>query len=285
MSESSTSSPDDLTRGAEVDFWDTAFANPSNGERAFRRFDEPPGETERAFMEILGDVNGLDVLDIGCGLGGLTVALAKRGARVVAIDTAGEGVRHTLKLAETHGVADRVRGEKCSALEIGRLSDNGFDLVVGSFILHHIEPFQTFADVLQQTLRPAGRGVFVENNARNPMLMFARKHIAGHFGIPRYGDDEERPLDSHEIEVLRESFSHVRQHYPDLIFFRKLNTYLLRGKFSGFGRVFRALDRVAYRVPMLRAYSYKQIVEIAHPKRAKPQTLKSNGVVAHSRAA
>ena len=108
--------------------------------------------------------------------------------------------------------------------------------------------------------------MFIENNASNPLLMFARRHVAGRFGIPRHGDDEEHPLEAREIDLIGERFAYVKQHYPDLIFFRKLNTYLLRGKLPAIGRVFRGLDRAAYSVPALRSYSYKQIVEMGRPK-------------------
>ena len=39
-----------------------------------------------AFFEILPDVKGLDGLDIGCGEGHNTRLLAKRGARITAVD-------------------------------------------------------------------------------------------------------------------------------------------------------------------------------------------------------
>src|SRR5690606_15918235 len=250
-----TPAPTPDTQGAAVAFWDARFSDSSNqAEAAFRRFDRPKSETVHAFMALLGDVNGLNVLDVGCGLGGLTVAVAKRGARVLAVDTAHEGVQRTLALAEEAGVAERVRAEQRSALEVDRLGEQ-FDLVVGSFILHHVEPFDAFAGVLGRAIRPEGRGLFLENNARNPFLMFARRHLAGRFGIPRFGDDEEHPLEAREVALLRRHFGVVEQHYPDLVFLRKLNTYVIRGRAPWLGKTFHALDRAAYRVPALRPYT------------------------------
>lgn len=261
-----TPAPTPDTQGAAVAFWDARFSDPSNqAEAAFRRFDRPKSETVHAFMALLGDVNGLNVLDVGCGLGGLTVAVAKRGARVLAVDTAHEGVQRTLALAEEAGVAERVRAEQRSALEVDRLGEQ-FDLVVGSFILHHVEPFDAFAGVLGRAIRPEGRGLFLENNARNPFLMFARRHLAGRFGIPRFGDDEEHPLEAREVALLRRHFGVVEQHYPDLVFLRKLNTYVIRGRAPWLGKTFHALDRAAYRVPALRPYTYNQIVVVRQPK-------------------
>src|ERR1051326_3403861 len=47
-----------------------------------------------AFFEMLPDVAGLEGLDIGCGEGHNTRLLARRGARVTAIDIAEELVAH-----------------------------------------------------------------------------------------------------------------------------------------------------------------------------------------------
>ena len=49
----------------------------------------PPRESdglERALFEVLGDVRGKRVLDLGCGHGGITLALIDRGALVTGID-------------------------------------------------------------------------------------------------------------------------------------------------------------------------------------------------------
>lgn len=45
-----------------------------------------PDSTMRQFLQVVGDVSGLDVLDAGCGEGRVARILAGRGAHVTAID-------------------------------------------------------------------------------------------------------------------------------------------------------------------------------------------------------
>ncbi len=140
-----------------------------------------------------------------------------------------------------------------------------YDLVVGRFVLHHIEPFDHFVDVLHDIIKDDGRGVFFENNSRNPFLMFARKNLAGKMGIPKYGDDEEYPLEPKEIAMIEKRFNRVTQHFPELIFFKKLDTYIFRHKrlFSPLLKVNKWLDASLYSlIPGSRKYSYLQIVEM-----------------------
>jgi len=135
--------------------------------------------------------------------------------------------------------------------EIGR-----FDFIFGSFILHHIEPFDAFALSLRAALRPGGKAFFYENSATSSLLMWARKRLAGKLWIPKHGDDEEYPLTPGEVNILRQHF-HVEVVYPELVFFRLIPLYLLRNKGD---RLFGGLDDLLYRVPYLRRYSYRQCI-------------------------
>ena len=220
---------------------------------------------ERQFRSLVGELEGRDVLEIGCGLGDDTLRYARRGARVTSIDiseVAVEGVRQKLDSA---GLPADVRVMDAFAVaELGMR----FDLIVGRYILHHLEPFAALAEIFSRCLKPTGRIVFVENNARNPLLMFARNRIAGKFGVPKYGDNVEHPFTPQEVAMLRQHFADVECHFPQLVFVRKLNTYVFRHK-----PVFRPLtwaldhldDSLWYLLPALRPWSYDQIVFAARP--------------------
>lgn len=252
-------------------FWETAFS-----KQKLTVIDEQykfkGSVTQRAFLQLASsDVEGLDVLEVGCGTGHLSVFLARCGANVTATDFSQNAIDHTLALAEFNGVGDRVTGRVVDGLDLPTLEQR-FDLVTGRFVLHHIEPFDAFVDVLDGVLKENGRGIFMENNARNPFLMFARKYMAGKMGIPRYGDDEEYPLEPREIEMLEARFKRVTQHFPELVFFRKLDTYIFRhnGKFAPFLKLNRWVDNTLHRLsPRMRALSYLQIVEFVKGRGAE----------------
>ena len=245
------------------EFWETAFSK-QRLTVIDEQFKFTGSVTQRAFLQLVSDnIEGLEVLEVGSGTGQLSVFLAKCGARVTATDFSQNAIDNTLALAEYNGVEDRVTGRVVDGLSLPDL-DKKFDLITGRFVLHHIEPFGQFVDVLDTMLRDKGRGLFMENNSRNPFLMIARKYLAGRMGIPKYGDDDEYPLEPREIEMLEKRFKRVTQHFPDLICFRKLDTYLFRHKsqFSPFFKLNKWLDTTMYNVtPGMRKLSYLQIVE------------------------
>jgi len=220
-------------------------------------------ETSRFFGRRLGDLRDSEVLEIGCGQGHLAVYMAQRGAHVTAIDLSTDAVRVTQANADHNDVDDRLTVRQLNALHVDRLSTT-FDMVVGRFVLHHIEPFVEFAGALDDVLSASGEGLFLENSSRNPLLMFCREHLAGQFGIPKYGDDEEYPLTPDEIEVLR-TFFDVTVSHPELVFLQMINPYLIGydHKLSRLTGVLESVDDALHTlVPPLRKYSYRQVIEL-----------------------
>jgi SAM-dependent methyltransferase len=243
-------------------FWDEVWGGFRPFELDPAAFLERARPGDRALLTRIGEVEGRWVLDLGCGNGELAVYFAKRGARVVAIDSSPMAVRNAQALAMANGVGAQVDAQVFDALDLGRLGMS-FDRVIGKFILHHIEPFEVFAQVLFDVLAAHGRAVFLENNARNPVLMLARRHLVGKFGIPKYGDEHEYPLEPREIDILRGRFAHVSVQYPEFLCFGLASAYLFK-KHPLAERTFRALDRCVDRLcPPLRPYGYRQLIELA----------------------
>ena len=55
-------------------------------------------------LGILGDVDGKDVLELGCGAAQWSILLARRGARVVGLDNSGRQLEHARELMAAAGV-------------------------------------------------------------------------------------------------------------------------------------------------------------------------------------
>ncbi|MBI4049450.1 MAG: class I SAM-dependent methyltransferase [Candidatus Doudnabacteria bacterium] len=218
-----------------------------------------PDPNDAAFLEAIGHVKNKEVLDLGCGNGELAIYLAGMGAKVLAVDNSEQAIINTQKLAAQKKIALDARLINAYALSS---LNRQFDLIVGRFILHHLEPFDEFVPIMQALVKPGGWMVFLENNARNKILMFFRRYVVGRFGVRKIGDAEEHPLEPKEIDLLKKNFKEVVVSYPRLMLLDLVGVYFFPKSFR-IRSFFSWLDRVIYAIfPFLGKYSYRQLIEI-----------------------
>ena len=220
---------------------------------------EPDG-LERELLLRAGDLAGLRVLDLGCGTGELTLQLLGRGAHVTALDLSAGMVNIAQQRAERFaplGNASFV----VAPVERSGLPSQSFDLVLGKWILHHSEVRAAAAEI-HRVLRAGGRGLFAENSGLNPLLMFARRHLAGHWSIPRYGTDDEHPLTRSDYEMFDGLFASSRLHFPDFCFFQLFDRQIFKFRQPMVTRCLRGFDEAAATRHWLRRYSYHVVVEL-----------------------
>src|SRR5207249_8210211 len=126
-------------------------------------------------FERLGDVRGLRVLDLGCVHGMAAVVLARRGARVTALDLSLGYLEEARRRARANGVAVafvKADGERLP------FADSVFARVWGNAVLHHLDLGRAAAE-LRRVLRPGGIAVFCEPWGENPLLNWARRRLPG----------------------------------------------------------------------------------------------------------
>lgn len=109
-------------------------------------------------LNILGDVAGKDVLDLGCGGGQTSVHLARRGARVTGVDVSAAQLAHARALAG--GARVQVRFVEAPLHDLGALPDASFDLALSAFVLGYVEDLAGALRESARLLRPGGRLVF-----------------------------------------------------------------------------------------------------------------------------
>jgi 2-polyprenyl-6-hydroxyphenyl methylase / 3-demethylubiquinone-9 3-methyltransferase len=110
-------------------------------------------------------LDGCHVLDVGCGGGILSEAMAQRGAQVLGIDLA----REALEVAGLHAAESKVAVEyRCVAVEeLAAQQPGAYDVVTCMEMLEHVpDPAQTLA-ALASLVKPGGQ-VFVSTLNRNP---------------------------------------------------------------------------------------------------------------------
>lgn len=222
----------------------TSLLRPMTPGDDFHRFARR-SRTMVGMAEFLGDLNGKKVLEYGCGLGQLSVLLAKSGATVYAFDISEASVRLTRERAEINEVADRVI-VIVAAGENLPFADETFDVVVGKAVLHHLN-VDLSARHLYRVLKENGKGAFTEPMGMNPFLQFGRDHLPYPGKNPR-GIDQ--PLNYDDINRWGDAFSEFS--------FRELQLLSMFERVLGFNRRLPLLQRLddvlLKRVPFLRRY-------------------------------
>lgn len=223
--------------------------------------DLPPRPLDPVEREMASGLSfdGLRILDLGCGRGDMTLWLANQGADVTAIDLSPEMVTLANERIARYA-AGRARAVS-GPVESLPFEDAEFDLVFGKWILHHLE-LGAAAPEIARVLRPGGRGVFGETSASNPLLMLARRSLPGRFGIPRLGTEDERPIDSRAMALLRQSFGEVDASYRPFLFLGALGRQIQHSKWAWLTRVTEAADSGLARVPALGRLSYYMVLTL-----------------------
>ena len=184
----------------------------------------------KKLVNLLRDFQHKRVLDCGCGVGNLSLYLAMKDARVEGFDISSEMLKIARANAEKNGI-----GGKCNFLCCGfedlPYQDISFDLAMGAYILHHVDIERAIRE-LHRVLKPGGRAVLVETWGKNPLLVWAGKHLAGRFGIAKYGTKHEHPITTGDIQKMRKIFSQVYLEFPEFVFFKKAATNVFRWKKS-----------------------------------------------------
>lgn len=115
-----------------------------------------------AFFDLLPDVSGLEGLDVGCGEGYNTRLLAKRGARVTAIDISENFVRLALDAERIEPLGIEYR--QASAVDLP-FRDASFDFVVSFMCFMDIPETDRVMAEVHRVLRPGG---FVQFSISHP---------------------------------------------------------------------------------------------------------------------
>src|SRR5260370_22711193 len=110
---------------------------------------------QRFLSRMLPDVNGLDVLDAGCGTGRWLQLLASHSpASLVGVDTSPEMMQ---RAPAKIGTKSTRRLCSCTALPV---QNTAADLILASFVLSYLESVDTFARELHRVARP-GANIFL----------------------------------------------------------------------------------------------------------------------------
>jgi len=111
------------------------------------------------------------VLDVGCGGGILSEALAKTGGQVTGIDLSNDSLKVARQHAQLQGLSIDYR--HVSAEEIVRTRTGSFDVVTCMEMLEHVPQPEKVVAACAQALKPGGHAFFSTINRTPKALLFA----------------------------------------------------------------------------------------------------------------
>ena len=125
----------------------------------------------QVLIQLLGNVNGQRILQLGCSLGQFTVYLAQQGARITAVEACPEALRVAERIAEINGVDICFVNAFPDQVEV---PPGTMDLVFALPTLHHLArpDVQATFRRTHAALRRDGRAVFVEGVESSPVFNF-----------------------------------------------------------------------------------------------------------------
>jgi len=123
-------------------------------------------------LDAIGVHPGMHVLELGCGTGGITTKLVRRGAAVTAVDRSEAALRLASRRAPG---AEGLRAELAGF----SAASSAFDRVLLAFVLHEIdaEGIRAVLEAAREGLAPAGRVAVLD--WADPPGGFARRLVRG----------------------------------------------------------------------------------------------------------
>jgi ubiquinone/menaquinone biosynthesis C-methylase UbiE len=134
---------------------------------------------QRLLLELLGDVAGQAILDVGCGDGEFAIELWQRGARVTGIDASPQMIDAARARAQRQGADIRFEIATAQALPFEAAA---FDRVVAVTVLCFLADGQPTLSEIARVLRIGGRFVIGELNKWSAWA--ADRRVRAWFGHP-----------------------------------------------------------------------------------------------------
>lgn len=157
---------------------------------------------ERLLLEIIGDVGGRDVLDVGCGDGVLAAALARSGGRVTGLDADPQMLEAANRRAAEELLDLHLVSGQAEALPF---ADDTFDRVVAVTVLCFVARADDAISEMARVLKPGGQLVIGELGRWSTWAVIRR--IRGWLGNPTWADAHFRTADALRSLLVRQGLS------------------------------------------------------------------------------
>ena len=164
-------------------------------------------------LQLVGDVRGKRVLEIGCGGGQCAIAFAKRGALAVGKDLSDEQVAFARELAAREGV--EARFYQGSVEDLSEFPDASQDVVFSAYALGYVADVAGCFSEVRRVLKPGGVFVFSDDHPlanvlseEGPPWVVERSYWDGE-QVWRWEKDEPKPLMRSYCRPVSDIFQHL----------------------------------------------------------------------------
>lgn len=117
-------------------------------------------------LKIIGDVNGLNVLEIGAGTCNCGIVLAKQGAKVTCLDISVEQLNLGAKIAEKENIL--IKTIESDMENLCMIDSDSVDLVISMSAIMYVKDIDKVFDEVHRVLKKNGRFVF---STDHPFIM------------------------------------------------------------------------------------------------------------------
>lgn len=160
--------------------------------------------------DMMGNICGLKILDLGAGDGWNTMRMLEKGAYVYAVDISSESIQHINHKAAAYTEQNMYYGFVMDASKM-IFDNNTFDIVVGHGILHHILNYEELIPEILRVLKPGGRAFFNEPLGINPFINLYR------ILTPKSRTVDERPLSYKDILLIKKIAPSLKCHFYEFL--------------------------------------------------------------------
>ncbi len=136
---------------SKAEQWDSRYDEYGDRNRKY--------QSDPVLFSLLGSVEGLKVLDAGCGNGYLCRLLAKRGARVVGVELSKSF--YELALRREEGEPLGIRYHNGTVSDMPCIEDESIDVVVSNYVLMDCRDYEGAIREFSRVLKPGGVVVVV----------------------------------------------------------------------------------------------------------------------------
>ena len=164
-------------------------------------------------MNLVGNIKGLKVLDLGCGVGEFAKYFSDNGAKsVMGIDIS----EKVLEYANKNNNADNIEYRKMDIVNLDKLAEK-FDVVFSDMVVNYIEDYNKLLKDIYNILKPGGILVFSQVHPISTASLGESSWVRDENDKLRFQVDNYSNVSHREREYFGSTFDFYHRRFEELI--------------------------------------------------------------------